>query len=381
VCVPATNRVFEAEHAESRGHRASFARLKVLLAQSLRADRATQLTSSNARIGRVGNTTHPLTAYSIVGAFLAPARAVSSSSSNLSSKVRSLPMLAAVLVSLGVSWSRPALAAPPLPHPVEPPPARLSFVADPVADGAVLSLGSGTAFFSEAILDTGEITPQQPQDPMRLLSIDRPVIGQTPRPVWGTISSVGLYSAIGFAALDPIATGFRNNAEAGLVDGVIYGETITLTWSMTNLAKIAFRRPRPTAYREKARLEALYGANAPTPDLTQTNSALSFYSGHASITSAVAATATYLAFSRSPHTVRPWITLAVGALTTALVDVGRVRAGEHFPTDVLAGTTAGIGIGVLVPHLHRAEDVTRRPIWIGMQPEPGGSSLMLSGLF
>jgi undecaprenyl-diphosphatase len=209
---------------------------------------------------------------------------------------------------------------------------------------------------------------------MRLLTIDRPVIRQTPKPAWGTISSVGLYSAIGFAALDPIATGFRNSAEAGLVDAVLYGETITLTWSMTNLAKIAFRRPRPTAYREKARLEALYGPNAQIPDITQTDSALSFYSGHASITSAVAATATYLAFSRSPHTLRPWITLAVGMLTTPLVDVGRVRAGVHFPTDVLAGTTAGIGIGVLVPHLHRSEDVTRRPIWIGMHPEPGGLS-------
>lgn len=297
------------------------------------------------------------------------------------SKVSSLHLLAAALVSLGVSWSHPALAAPPSPHPVEPPPAQLSFVADPVADGAVLILGCGTAFLSEAILATGEITPQQPQDPMRLLTIDRPVIGQTPAPAWGTLSSLGLYSAIGFAVVDPIATGFRNSGEAGLVDAVIYGETITLTWSITNLAKIAFRRPRPTAYREKARLQTLYGPDAQIPDFTKTDSALSFYSGHASITSAVAATATYLAFSRSRHTARPWITLAVGVLATTLVSVGRVRAGVHFPTDVIAGTTAGIGIGVLVPHLHRAEDVTRRPIWIGMPPEPGGSRLTLSGLF
>ena len=95
----------------------------------------------------------------------------------------------------------------------------------------------------------------------------------------------------------------------------------------------------------------------------------------------MAATATYLAFSRSPRTARPWLTLGVGALAAALVDVGRVRAGAHYPTDVIAGTTAGIGIGVLVPHLHRAEDVTRRPVWIGTQPVSGGSSLTLSGSF
>jgi undecaprenyl-diphosphatase len=233
---------------------------------------------------------------------------------------------------------------------------------------------------SEAILGTGEITPQQPQDPSRLLGIDRPVIDITPEPAWRTVSSVGLFSAVAFAAIDPIATGFRNDAEAAIVDAVIYSETITITWSMTNLAKIAFRRPRPTAYREQQRRQAITAPDTP-PDITQTDSALSFYSGHGSITSAVGATATYLAFSRSPGTARPWVTLGVGAAAATLADVGRVRGGYHFPTDVIAGTMAGIGIGILVPHLHRSEDVTRRPIWIGIQRVPGGSSLTLSGLF
>jgi undecaprenyl-diphosphatase len=37
-----------------------------------------------------------------------------------------------------------------------------------------------------------------------------------------------------------------------------------------------------------------------------------------------------------------------------------VRAGKHFPTDVLAGTFAGAGIGIVMPHLHRTEDVQQR---------------------
>jgi undecaprenyl-diphosphatase len=183
---------------------------------------------------------------------------------------------------------------------VEEPPARITFFADPVADGALLSFATGTAVLSEVILGTGELTPQQPQDPSQLLAIDRPVICLTPEPAWRTVSSVGLASAVAFAAIDPIATGFRENAEAAIVDAVIYSETITITWSMTNLAKVAFRRPRPSAYREQQRLQSITEADAPTPDITQTDSALSFYSGHASITSAVAATGTYLAFIRSP---------------------------------------------------------------------------------
>jgi membrane-associated phospholipid phosphatase len=291
--------------------------------------------------------------------------------------------VAASFVTFGLLSSRLALAAEPLPppRPVEEPPARITFFADPVADGALLSFATGTAVLSEAILGTGELTPQQPRDPSRLLAIDQPVLSMTPEPVWRTISSIGLISAVGFAAIDPIATGFRNNAEAAIVDAVIYSETITITWSMTNLAKIAFRRPRPTAYREQQRRQDITAPDTPTPDITQTDSALSFYSGHASITSAVGATATYLAFSRSPGTARPWVTLGVGVAAATLVDVGRVRGGFHFPTDVIAGTMAGVGIGVLVPHLHRSEDLTRRPVWIGMQPIPGGSSLTLSGLF
>jgi undecaprenyl-diphosphatase len=285
-------------------------------------------------------------------------------------------------VTSALSLNSPAWAAGPIPtpRPLETPPEELSFVADPVADGAVLSFAVSSAALSEAILNTGEITPQQPQDPSRLFVLDRPVIDMKPVPAWGTVSSVGLFSAVGFAVVDPIATGFRRNAEAAIVDAVIYGETLTLTWAMTNLSKIAFRRPRPTTYRAQQRYRNLYGPDATLPDSTQTDSALSFYSGHSSMTSAVAATATYLAFSRSPGTARPWLTLGVGTLTTALVSVGRVGAGVHFPTDVIAGTMTGLGIGILVPHLHRAESIRRRPIWIGIEPVPGGSSLTLSGL-
>src|SRR6185436_3457352 len=87
---------------------------------------------------------------------------------------------------------------------------------------------------------------------------------------------------------------------------------------------------------------------------SDTDLQLSFFSGHASSTGAVSATATYLAFVRSgPRHARPWITLAAGTLLTAFVSYERVRSGEHFPTDVIMGSMAGAGIGVLVPHFHR----------------------------
>ena len=40
---------------------------------------------------------------------------------------------------------------------------------------------------------------------------------------------------------------------------------------------------------------------------------------------AIGGTATYLAFVRSPHTARPWVTLAVASALTGFVSYERVR--------------------------------------------------------
>jgi len=104
------------------------------------------------------------------------------------------------------------------------------------------------------------------------------------------------------------------------------------------------------------------------------------------MTGALGATATYLAFARSSGKLRPWITLSFFTALTTFVSIERVRAGKHFPTDVIAGAFAGAGIGVVVPHLHRTEDVQQRKVWVGFTPavdrgSAQGGALTLNGLF
>ena len=87
---------------------------------------------------------------------------------------------------------------------------------------------------------------------------------------------------------------------------------------------------------------------------------------------------------RSPHTARPWVTLAVGTLLTAFVSYERVRSGEHFPTDVIMGSLAGAGIGVLVPHFHRRphyheSEYCAPPVWIGLKAGPSGTGAVTLG--
>jgi membrane-associated phospholipid phosphatase len=282
----------------------------------------------------------------------------------------------------------------PMPVVLEPakPAPRALFIADPVIDGAVLSLGAGWYILSSLIIGTGEIQPQQIAPNFKtsqLLPFDRVAVTQTLDPNAATFSNVGLYVAVGYAVLDPILSGIREHtARATLVDAMIYAEAIAITGGATNLSKLAVRRPRPIEYIEfndcKKKAPNLAPAElAARCNTTSTNAALSFVSGHASTTGAVWGTATYLAFARSPHSWRPWVTLLGGAALTTFVSIERVRSGDHFPSDVVAGAFAGAGVGVLTAHLHRDESTKVKPLWIGWQKATVGNGgvATLGGLF
>ena len=269
------------------------------------------------------------------------------------------------------------------PKPVYTPPtlngSRLQ--ADPIADGAMLGIAVGFAGLSTVILSTGEIRPQQISPTFttaNLLGIDRSAVTQTVDPNARTLSNIGLYAALSYTLIDTIATGFREGSkQSALVDGIIYGEAVAITTGVTNLAKVAVRRPRPYAY-----IAAAAHKNDPNYSNSDSDSSLSFFSGHAATVGAVSGVATYLAFTRSPGSIRPWLTLAGGVAFTAFVSVERVRAGDHFPTDVIAGAMAGAGIGVLTAHLHREDTAKQRRVWIGFTPGAGqGGMGTIGGLF
>jgi membrane-associated phospholipid phosphatase len=257
------------------------------------------------------------------------------------------------------------------------------FTIDPVVDGLLVIGGFTFAELTSLIVSTGEIVPQPPGNPDKLLAIDRVAVTQKVDPNADKWSSVGLYAAYGYAILDPMLSGFRDGRNALLVDAIMYAESIAITQTFTNATKIAVRRPRPLDYAN------CYPPATANPDLCQnTDLQLSFFSGHASTTAAIVGTATYLAFTRSgPHSWRPWVTLTAGTLLTAFVSYERVRSGYHFPTDVIMGSMAGAGIGVLVPHFHRrphyhAKQLESTPVIIGYAPTAnGGQSITFQWKF
>jgi undecaprenyl-diphosphatase len=264
----------------------------------------------------------------------------------------------------------------------EPKPGPIRFEAEPIRDTAIVLMNVSFAGLIGLINSTGELHPQQIAKDFnsdQLLFFDRGAVTQTIDPNANTYSNIGLALFLAYAVADPISTGYRESSvQAGLVDFIIYAEALSVTWGLTNLAKAAVKRPRPTAY-----ITAAMHADDPNFVIADTDSSASFFSGHASTCAAVTAVATYLAFARSPGTMRPWLTLTLGATLTGVVGFFRVRSGSHFPSDVIAGVLAGSGVGVLVTHYHRAETTKQRPMWIGFNPDvdgPGGV-LTLGGVF
>jgi len=86
----------------------------------------------------------------------------------------------------------------------------------------------------------------------------------------------------------------------------------------------------------------------------------SFFAGHPGLV----ATATFFAAKvytdYHPEMKNKWIlyTLAGGAATaTGLL---RIKAGEHFPTDVMVGIPVGVLTGILVPHFHKNRNENAR---------------------
>ncbi|MEO0814940.1 MAG: phosphatase PAP2 family protein [Myxococcota bacterium] len=182
-------------------------------------------------------------------------------------------------------------------------------------------------------------------DPSVLNSMDATVVGNDSQG-WETVSDIGLWGGllIPFAAngLD-LATGDSTDRGRDFGrDSLVMAQAIGVNAFVTTLAKAAFRRPRPTHY-------------VTGKDLSAVQESYSFPSGHASATaSGMASWATTFALRR-PNS--PWRFAVIGSAVawTGVTAYGRVRAGRHFYTDVLAGVILGSAVGFLVPKLHERD--------------------------
>lgn len=129
-------------------------------------------------------------------------------------------------------------------------------------------------------------------------------------------------------------------------------ESSAVTLALTQATKYLFRRERPWAH----------FADAPEGErLGSRESALSFASGHASLSFAIAVSTGSLASLRGDDG-KEWV-WASGLTFAVATSYFRVAADRHYLTDVLAGAALGATVGWVVPRLF-----DRKPDPLSPQP-------------
>ncbi|MEO1410464.1 MAG: phosphatase PAP2 family protein [Bacteroidota bacterium] len=213
-------------------------------------------------------------------------------------------------------------------------------------------LGSGIALTGGGLLFLNDFPPISDETIQQLyteprhrfpLSIDRWATKQSSRPA-RNISDALVASSL----IPPLVLLFNRptaNDDRG-TQSLMTLQSFVLNMGITSFTKRVVRRPRPFMYNNDL-------ATFPMEQRRDRKARMSFFSGHTSTTAAMyfltAQTfSTY--YPDSPW--RPWVwtaSVSIPALTGFL----RVKAGKHFPTDVLVGYIVGALVGgVLVPALH-----------------------------
>lgn len=124
---------------------------------------------------------------------------------------------------------------------------------------------------------------------------------------------------------------------------LLYAETVALRRGLTNIVKYTARRPRPYLRTD--------GFDPET--IVRSGDREAFLSGH---TSGAASTAFFFGRVFADYypdsKLKPYVWgLSIGL--PALTGYLRIRAGQHYPSDIVAGYALGAAVGWLVPTLHK----------------------------
>jgi membrane-associated phospholipid phosphatase len=155
--------------------------------------------------------------------------------------------------------------------------------------------------------------------------------------VASNITGIGLAPVAAFG-LDALAASHDGYPRAVPLDALLVMEALVLAIDATEIAKVLIGRERP-----------LLRAHSDPPRPPTANDNLSFFSGHATETAALAAASGTVATMRGYR----WapLTWAVGGAIAAATAYLRIGADEHWLSDVLVGLAVGVGIGFAVPYV------------------------------
>lgn len=155
-----------------------------------------------------------------------------------------------------------------------------------------------------------------------------------------TVSDVLLYSSQIFPAVLTLAD--KKMRKDYLKIGTLYSEVFLVNVGLTALVKNSVRRARPFVYDPEESLEKQMTKSART----------SFYSGHTSGTAAMCFMTASIYEDYHPDSKWKPVVWAGAVTIPAVAGIMRMRAGKHFPSDVITGYVMGAAVGYFLPKIH-----------------------------
>jgi membrane-associated phospholipid phosphatase len=168
--------------------------------------------------------------------------------------------------------------------------------------------------------------------------VDDAVVGNYSRGARATADILLLSMLAAPLVLDAI----DSRMQGWLEDSAVLLETVVLAQGLTQVTKSSVGRLAPLVYNRAAARE----------DLESPDAGRSFFSGHTTTAFAVATAYSVTFWKRHPTSPWRFVVLAVGQGLAASVGLLKIKAGYHYPSDVMAGALVGVSLGVLVPVLH-----------------------------
>jgi membrane-associated phospholipid phosphatase len=156
----------------------------------------------------------------------------------------------------------------------------------------------------------------------------------------GNISNILLYTSILSPALLAFSDDTRNDFSPVIT---MYVETLLLSAAIPFVTKGITQRVRPFAYNDNAPLS-----------IKQTKDAKrSFFSGHTTVSFAMAVFLSTVYSDYYPDSDWKPVVWAGSLALATTVGVLRYSSGSHFPTDIITGALVGSAIGYFIPFMHR----------------------------
>ena len=132
----------------------------------------------------------------------------------------------------------------------------------------------------------------------------------------------------------------------------LYGEVAAINAGLTSIIKSATQRPRPFVFNPDVSENLKFARNAKT----------SFLSGHTSMTAANTFFVAKVFSDFYPESKWKAFIWGTAATIPAITGYLRVKAGKHYPSDVIAGYALGAAVGILVPQWHKNKKLREKGI-------------------